>query len=153
MTKAKATSFIKSKGGIDKLRATVDRIARSGRVKVGIPTGVKSGEGTPLSLIGAAHEFGIGVPERPFLRNTVRTRKVDYVRLNRINIVRMLREELTPQQALDQLGRMAVGHVQGFINNNSYALAPSTIRRKGSSQALVDTGGLKGAISHEVERV
>jgi len=150
MTKAKVTSFIKRKGGIEKLQARVGEIARSGRVKVGIPTGTKSQEGTPLSLIGSAHEFGIGVPERPFLRNTVRAKKVDYVRLNRINIVRILHGDLTPQQALDQLGRMAVGHVQNFINTNSYTLAASTIRRKGSSQALVDTGGMKGAMSHEV---
>lgn len=152
MTKARVTSRIKSKGGTAVLQKAVDDLVKSGQVRVGISTGKASEEGTPLSLIGAAHELGIGVPERPFLRNTVRARKRDYARLNRVNLARVLAGDITGQQALDQLGRMAVGHVQDFINSNDYVLKESTIKAKGSSQALVDTGGMKGAITHEVRQ-
>ncbi len=153
MTKAKVTSRVKSKGGFTKLQKAVDELARSGEVRVGIPTGaVDTDEGTPLSLIGAAHEFGLNVPERPFLRNTVRAHKRDYFRLNRVNIARVLKGVITPVQALDQLGLMAVGHVQGFIDSNDYVLKESTIKAKGSSRALIDTGGMKGAMKHEVRQ-
>lgn len=152
--KARVTSKVINKGSTKKLTDAAARLSKSARVKIGIPEGVKETDGTPLTLIGAVHEFGDpshNVPERPFLRNTIRANKANYARLNRINIVRILNGTISAEQALSQLGLMAVGHVRRFIDSNDYKLKPQTIARKGSSRALVDTGGLKGSINYEVE--
>lgn len=123
-------------------------------VKVGIPSGSSTEDGTPLALVAAVHEFGspeVNVPERPFLRNTIKGNQRKYVQLNKRNIIRVLEGRATLQQALGVLGEVAKGDVQTFIANNSYTLKPITIARKGSSRALVDTGNMRGSITWQLD--
>jgi len=133
-------------------------------VKVGLPASKKhkqkshkrgkGSEPTPIAMIGAVHEFGsekMGIPERPWLRPGIRSGKEAFRALNRVNIVRVLRGELTAQQALGQLGAMAVGVVQRYIRSARFTpLKPATIRAKGSSAPLIDTGQMMQSVTFEL---
>lgn len=121
------------------------RIVGTRTVNVGIPEGAGTEEnGTSVAMVAAVHEYGSpsqGIPERPFLRVTVDRNREKYVRLNRINLVKVVRGELSVEDALGQLGAMAAGDVQETIRRGDFApLKPATIKRKGSSAPLIDEG-------------
>ena len=137
---------------LDRLR---QRLVGDNRVvNVGVPEGKREEDGTPVAMIAAVHEFGSpsqGIPERPFLRVAVQRNRQKYVRLNRINLVKMLRGQATVEQALGQLGEMAKGDVQTEIRSGDFApLKPATIKRKGSSRPLIDTGQMVQSIAWEL---
>lgn len=132
-------------------------------VKVGIPAGIPKEErvsagsaetkeaDVSLAYTAAVNEFGseeAGIPERPAFRTGLRKGARNRVRLNRINLVRISRGELTLPQALGQLGAMGVGQIVNEINNGHYAPnAESTIAKKGSDRPLKDTGQEAQAIT------
>jgi hypothetical protein len=152
-----------------KLRASVDKKY----TKVGIPGTSKEPDGTPLALIGLVMEFGSpehGIPERPSLIPATRKGKTDFVRLNKHNLPKILREEMTLDKALAQLGAMAVGKVQKEILNGDFVpLAAATIaarKRRLSSgykaalarvqgkpvaldKPLIDTGQFIASFTHQ----
>lgn len=137
---------------LDRLR---QRLVGDNRVvNVGVPEGKREEDGTPVAMIAAVHEFGSpsqGIPERSFLRVAVQRNRQKYVRLNRINLVKMLRGQATVDQALGQLGEMAKGDVQTEIRSGDFApLKPATIKRKGSSRPLIDTGQMVQSIAWEL---
>lgn len=123
-------------------------------VKVGFPQGKTEADGTPVALIAATHEFGSperGIPERSFLRSGMRENQEKYVRLNKVNLVRILRGNLTADQALGQLGEMAKGDVQVKIRSGDFTpLKQATMDRKGSSKPLIDTGQMVQSVSYEL---
>lgn len=140
-------------------------------VKVGLPTGKKHKERDKLTgkfkritkktgalllaLIGAVHEFGApekGIPARPWLRPGILSGKPDYVRLNRVNLVRILRGQITRDDALKQLGNMAVGKVKEYIRRGEHfkPLKAATIKRKGSSAPLIDTGQMMNSVTFQL---
>lgn len=137
---------------IDKLKQRL--VGENKVVNVGIPQGAREEDGTPVAMVAAVHEYGSpsqGIPERPFLRVAVQKNRIKYVRLNRINLVKMLRGQMSIEQALGQLGEMAKGDVQTEIRSGDFApLKPATIKRKGSSRPLIDTGQMVQSIAWEL---
>lgn len=108
-----------------------------------------------VAEIGAIHEFGApdrGIPERPWLRPGIRSGKDLYIRLNRVNIIKIIRKQMSVATALRQLGAMAAGMVQKYIRNNDTfkPLKPATIARKGSSKPLIDTGQMIQSVTYEL---
>jgi hypothetical protein len=136
----------------DELRARIK--ADHSKINVGIPAGKNEADGTPVALIAAVHEFGSpekGIPERPFLRTTIQENRGKYVQLNRRNLVAVLNGKMTIEQALGQLGDVAKGDVQARIVSGGFApLKESTIKRKGSSKPLIDTGQMRQSIAWEL---
>lgn len=137
---------------LDRLR---QRLVGDNRVvNVGVPEGKREEDGTPVAMIAAVHEFGSpsqGIPERPFLRVAVQRNRQKYVRMNRINLVKMLRGQATVEQALGQLGEMAKGDVQTEIRSGVFTpLKEATKKRKGSSRPLIDTGQMVQSIAWEL---
>lgn len=164
----------------DELRHRIN--AGKHAVRVGVPGGVAETDGTPVAMIAAVHEFGSpsqGIPERPFLRVAMQRNAKKYVRLNRINLAKMLRGQMTVEQALSQLGDMAKGDVQTEIWHGDFKpLDPKTIaaRRRARSNGynkalqrevakkqaaggaagpidrpLIDSGQLRQSITWEIE--
>ncbi len=158
----------------DELRKRIE--AGKHVVRVGVPSGTTEADGTPVALIAAVHEFGApekGIPERPFLRTAIQENRGKYARLNRINLVAVLNQKMTMEQALGQLGEVAKGDVQANISDGKFQpLAESTIkvrerkRSKGYSQKinkkaaasggpvdkpLIETGQLRQSIAWEIE--
>lgn len=124
-------------------------------VKVGVP--VSSGEeenGIPIVLVAAVHEFGSpknNIPERSFIRSAVNENKDAYTRMNRISLAGMLKGVVTIETALGRLGELAKGHMQQKIRKGNFApLQPATIKAKGSSAPLIDTGNLIQSITYEI---
>lgn len=123
-------------------------------VRVGFPQGKTEADGTPVAMIAAVHEFGSpeqGITERSFMRSSIRANAQKYVRLNKVNLVRIVRGQLTADQALGQLGEMAKGDMQQTIRAGDFApLKQATIDRKGSSKPLIDTSQMVQSVSYEL---
>ncbi len=108
-----------------------------------------------LSLLEVAvvHEFGAGpVPQRSFIRATIDTKRSD-IEAEMANLARgVVSGKIDGRAALDLLGAKVAGWCQARIAAGiAPALKPATIRRKGSSTPLVDTGQLRSAITWRVE--
>lgn len=153
-----------------KLRAAVDKKY----TKVGIPgTVLEPEDGVPLSLIGLVMEFGSpskGIPERPSLVPATRKGRPDFIRLNKANIKKILRDQITLEKSLAQLGAMAVGKVVKEILSGSFVpLKAATIAARkrrltagyvrslskdgkpvALDKPLVDTGNFVAAFLYQV---
>lgn len=153
--KAKPTAKVKHTPDPAAMMERCLRYAYENRVVVGVPANADDyGDGTPQVLVAAVHEFGapsVGVPERSYLRVTIRRHRDEYKRLIRANLRKVGNGQMTQEQSLGQLGEMAKGHVQAFIASNPYRLKAATIKRKGSSRALINTGHLRQSIQWGIE--
>jgi hypothetical protein len=110
-------------------------------------------EGAPPTVVDVAAwaEFGIGQPERSWLRAWYD----GYHRQGHKEIARMLATVIQGRQpmqrGLEQIGQRFVGLIQlriaqGVPPPNS----PVTIRMKGSSKPLIDTGQFRSSITYSV---
>ena len=138
---------------IDKMVATLKE--GSGQVGVGIPdTTAGRGEGITNAQLGAIFEYGApnaGINEMPWLRTTIAENANNFKRLQVVQAVKMVNGAATMADSLELLGIMAQGYVQRFVANNGYAISEETIKRKGSSKALIDTGNFYQSISYKVD--
>lgn len=116
----------------------------------------KAAKGTiTMAQLGAIHEFGSSdgrIPERSFMRSSVDASKKK---------LETMLSKLSAQVLDGKMGKkQALGLVGTFVQNLFRAKItagvpppnkPSTVKRKGSSKPLVDTGQLLGAIDFEVK--
>lgn len=107
-----------------------------------------------VAEIATINEFGLGVPERSFIRDWYDTNEAT----NRANLSKVaaavLRGEYTPEAGLGRLGALFQGQIQARISGGiPPPNAASTIARKGSSTPLIDTGQLRSSILWRVERL
>lgn len=103
-----------------------------------------------LALI---HEFGLGVPERSFLRATFDQLK-DIWHAFVAKVFKPVADgKIDLMKALALIGERVKSDIKRRITQGSGIPppnAPSTIARKGSDRPLVDTGRLVGSIDYEV---
>jgi hypothetical protein len=147
----------KVQGGVDGIQNRIVAARDEGLlVKVGLPkgSGTHGPSGMPVVELGAIHEFGSGdnrIPERPFLRGTIKAKRREHNELIRRLGRAVMTGRESPQIALTKLGMRAAADVQEQIADGvPPPNAPSTIRKKGSSTPLIDTGALRQAITHQV---
>jgi hypothetical protein len=126
---------------------------------VGLPKekvgGKVYGDGMTVFRIGAIHEFGFGViPQRSFLRTPFATKRKEMNKAITQQFVAVANGERKPLVGLGRIGATAINISKGAFTSKGYGQWPDitaeTKRRKGSSQALVDTGILKGSISYVI---
>jgi hypothetical protein len=113
-----------------------------------------------VATLAASHEFGLGVPERSFLRSTFDLNIQAYVRyLNRglgkeINDAARNKQSFGAKdsQTLKRLALKMESDIKLRIGRRQIPPpnAPSTIAKKKSSTPLVDTGQLRRAITSDV---
>lgn len=117
--------------------------------------GIHEDAGSDLAVIAAANEYGTEnghVPERSFLRATVDANQAAYGDELTAAVEAHIDGERPLTDGLDRLGARVAGDVQQFMTDlQEPPNAPATIARKGSSNPLIDTGQLRGAIRHELE--
>lgn len=102
--------------------------------------------------IAAAHEFGLGVPKRSFLRDTVKINEHRIRHNLSVTTERVVSGEDTEERALRKFGVWFEGVVkQRIADGIPPKLHPITIRRKGSSKPLIDTGQLRNAVTSKLE--
>ena len=153
MAKVKVT--VKRTGG-KKLQRLLREAGKGGvsGVKVGFFSTAKYGDkrGTPVAAVAAWNEFGTkNIPERPFFRNALAEseRGVSNILAKGIDTKKMVVDE--------RLAGRVGAYVQGEIQESITALkeppnAPETVRRKGSSDPLLDTETLRNSVAWEVEQ-
>lgn len=131
------------------LRDVLQRLGRGGTLKVGVLSGATYPDGTPVAMAAAANEFGTRtIPARSFMRRTVAEKSDGWAdALAKC----MAATDNDPQAALALMGEGIKGQVQQTIRDVSGPpLKPATVKRKGFSKPLVDTGNLLNSIDYEV---
>lgn len=137
-------------------RELVDRIF--GLKKPKISVGILEGEGaqahgdTTVADVATINEFGLGVPERSFLRAWFdENEERAYEALRRL-FVSVVEGKRTKEQALDVFGLWVQGQIQQRMADGiSPPNAASTIAKKGSSTPLINVGQLRSSVTFKVE--
>lgn len=132
----------------------LSRLSGSSAVKVGVQGSSGSsnhgGEKT-VTEVAAQHELGLGVPERSWLRGWIDENQAVIQKTLQGAAKASLQGKVTLDAALDASGLKFVGLIQkriaeGITPPNTAA----TIRRKGSSTPLIDTGQFRSSITRQV---
>jgi hypothetical protein len=113
----------------------------------------KGSPGMTVSDLATIHEFGLGVPERSFLRAWFDSNRASIEVTLRAAHRQVLLGKLTPKRAGELIGLKFAGEVQKYIAEGHVQppLSEQTVKKKGSSVPLVDTGQLRAAISWYTE--
>lgn len=133
-------------------------------VVVGIPK--DKDEGYPdgeVSLVDVAmfNEYGTelgswsqeGIPERPFLRPTLKDNKAKYQKIIAAGAERAIKGGSSWEQELGRLGARVSSDIKLKMRDvREPANTEATIEKKGSSNPLIDTGFLRGSITWEVRK-
>lgn len=105
-------------------------------------------QGHPLK----ASTTTIRIPERPFLRNGYDSKKDEVVSESEQTLADVLGGNMAPQQFLEMVGLLLKSGIQDYARDlSSPANSGFTVERKGSSNPLIDTGDMIGAIDYRVE--
>lgn len=108
--------------------------------------------GATLADVAAFNEFGLGVPERSFIRSTLDAGTMKYNALMEGVGDAAVAGKITVEHGAELVALVVEGDVKQAI---SAGIPPpnteSTIAAKGSSTPLVNTGQLRGAITAEVK--
>lgn len=136
------------------------RAATGLRVKVGWMGAKihKNRDGKPATLttpeIAAVNEFGSRkrkIPARPMLRPTADRNRRRYGRMLGVDAIGKISAGATAKSVLEVFGELAAGDVVETINRTTKPKnAASTIRRKGSSHPLIDTGLLRASVAQKL---
>jgi hypothetical protein len=141
------------KGYVNKKRGHF--VSQAQRERLAVLTNKAKASELTVGEIAAIHEFGLGTaPRRSFLADWA-DEKRDEINAIAVKAGRAVaRGTLTGEDALEQIGAWAVGSIQERMASNiPPPLAPATIKRKGSSVALIDTGQLRSSISYRVDSI
>lgn len=111
-------------------------------------------------MIANVHEFGVTIqkekgsiiiPERSFLRSTFDEKNGDWLEFIKRQLKQVLELKIDARTLWERLGARIVADVQIKITDlDTPPNAPSTIAKKGSSNPLIDTGGLRRRITYRV---
>lgn len=136
-------NLAQAKALIERLRADKDKA-----VYVGFPAEfdkpVEGAENFNLASLAAVLEFGNErIPSRPFLRQTLSENQEKYTVL----FTQLFKQGLQIERIYEQLALVAQGDVQLNIARGNWAPnAKSTIKQKGSSKPLIDTGKMRQSV-------
>ncbi len=111
-------------------------------------------DGLTVSELGEIHEFGLGVPQRSFIGGWSDEMAVLHAEQLRKVAKAVVSGKLESwEQGLERLGNLFVAQVQKRISDGiEPGLEEATVKRKGSSVPLIDTGVLRSSITYKVVR-
>lgn len=141
--------------GWKKLITELKKANDASRAVVGIfgEDAVKDHGGVPNIDIAEKNEFGVGVPERSFIRATVDQKEKEIQGQMKASFLSVIDKKSTFKQALEQIGLYVEGQIKKRIAGGiPPPNAPSTIAKKGSSTPLIDTGQLRASV-HSQARI
>lgn len=135
---------------IRKLEKINERFKGPDVVRVGLPRNSNPyPDGTSVIMVGLVHEFGSatrGVPERSYLRSTVREKHKKYRKELQQLARKVLRGDMTKAAALNTFGTIVQTDVREKITDIK---TPALTSRPGGNP-LVDTGHLRQSIIYVV---
>lgn len=143
------------KGGerfLKKLEEMRQKVANPETLRVGFLENATYPDGTQVALVAAIQNFGApgaGIPPRPFFSNMIAEKKGGWGDAYGKNL-KKTDYDVTKAAAL--MGEGISGQLRKSIREtNSPALAPSTIRRKGSAKPLIFTGHMLGSVDYDIK--
>ncbi len=137
-----------------RLEKILHKMAKAPHVAVGILQDNPVGDGFSMLDLATVHEFGSKdgrTPQRSFIRSTCDAKQKEHLKLIAKLQGRLLAGKIAMKQALGIVGSAVTSDIVQTINTGiKPELKLATIKRKKSSKPLIDTGRLKGTITHEV---
>lgn len=138
----------------DEISKAIKKFITDKTVLVGIheDAGAHQGKGEPISnaFLGAILDQGSddgNIPARPWLAPGVASGNKEYQAI----ILQTVEDGGSLDEALEKIGVVAVGKTQQFMTKlKTPANSPITIKRKGSSNPLIDTGNLRQSVTSSV---
>lgn len=133
-----------------KLAELAKKVGQRAVLKVGFLENAKYPDGTSVAAVAVYNEFGTKtIPPRPFFRNMVRDKSKGWpsslallLKANKYDVAR----------SMGQMGLGIKSQLQrSIMETSSPPLAPKTIRAKGGSKPLVDTGHMLNSVDFRVE--
>jgi len=121
-------------------------------VRVGFQAGEAEHDGVDMTDIAMWNELGTRhVPPRPFLRQSVDGNEGKIKKMCEAQM-QAIAKGGTAEEAMNAIGIMQKGLIQETIAKGSFAPnAPSTIKRKGSSKPLIDTGRMRQSVNFVIQ--
>lgn len=109
------------------------------------------GKGVTVAEVAVFNEYGTGrIPARPFMRETIE--QTDNWAAESAKVHNAVIDGKDPYEVAELLGQKAASDVQDTIYDGDFVPnSPATIKKKGSSKPLIDTGQLVGSITYVVE--
>ena len=134
--------------------------AKQLKVKVGLPKETASGKvydnGVTVIQVGIWHEFGNkNIPMRSFIRAPFVEKREEINAYISTQFEAVFDRGEDAETALNKVGVKAMSICKGAFRSQGYgqwtANKPATIKAKGSSMALIDTGLLRNSITWALE--
>lgn len=126
----------------------------------GIEVGIFGSDDSFYAMIAGVHEFGITIqketgtiviPERSFLRSTFDENVNKWFNFVKKQIDKLIKGQISARTLCERLGTLMVADIQKKITTlDTPPNAPSTIAKKGSSNPLIDTGGMRMRVTYRV---
>lgn len=109
-------------------------------------------DGTDICDIAARNEFGTeNIPSRPFIRDAVDNKSNGVGEALQQQLTALINGESTVEVVCNTAGVAMKSAIQKEIKNGTFEPnAPSTIRKKGSSKPLIDTGRMRQSVQYVV---
>ena len=105
------------------------------------------------NAIGFTRAHMIRIPQRSFMRSTFDKHQRTYLKMAADQAGRVIDGKATAAQAVGLIGEKYLADIRNEINAGiPPPLKPATVRRKGSSKPLIDTGQLKGSLTVKVSK-
>lgn len=123
-------------------------------VRIGFQHGKATEEdGTDICDVAAWNELGtVNMPSRPFLRKSVDENegKINsFLKSKKKDLIR----GVSAEQVLKEIGIFQKDLIQEKITDGSFAPnAESTVKKKGSSKPLIDTGRMRQSVNYEIKQ-
>lgn len=136
------------------LEKALAKLKQKPHVAIGILQDKTVSDDFSIVDLALVHEYGSQngyIPQRSFIRSTCDAKQKQHVTLIAKLQGKIIDGALSIKQALTTLGEVVAKDMVKTINRGiNPELKPATIKRKGSAKSLIDTGRLKGSITHEV---
>jgi phage gpG-like protein len=140
-----------------RLEKLIKKAQMNAHVAVGVLQDEPHDEHFSMVDLAMVHEYGSRdgrIPARSFIRSTCDAKRKEHLKLIRQFQWKILQKRITAKQALTQLGEVVSKDMVQTINEGvEPELKEATIKHKKSSKPLIDTGRLKGSITHEIRGV
>ena len=132
----------------------IEDVGQGVTLTVGIHEDAGQTDGKTLAQIAAWNEFGTPtIPPRPFMRPTIDSqgKKAEQMLSQEIEKIFQGKKKANIMTALGRVGAFLAGAIQRKITTlKRPPNAPSTIKKKGSSNPLIDTGAMRQAVGFKV---
>jgi hypothetical protein len=144
-------------------KALLDRLGKGvPTLRVGVygDAALQKANDSPNATVGeiaASHEFGLGPPQRSFIREPVAAHDAEIRRGLRAVAEAVFVEDGNPIQVLEQLGLVIEGFSkQAIADGIAPPLSDRYLKRKlkkypGATTPLIASGQMRASIAHEIE--